>query len=136
MLPTGCHYPILPHLTSNNRMSEQNKPLLSDDMIELFNDAKALDCDNNMSEDAAFHFVNGHLAGMNEISGIYEQARTKDRELIQTLVNALAEIGSTPTNCGDPNFECPLHDLGKRDHAITAALALAGEQGHKPTLTP
>ena len=110
-------------------MSEQNKPLLSDDMIELFNDAKALDCDNNMSEDAAFHFVNGHLAGMNEISGIYEQARTKDRELIQTLTNSIAFF----LNHGpyvDKEMAMFYANGGK---SLSAALALAGEQGYQPT---
>ena len=108
-------------------MSEQNKPLLSDDMIELFNDAKALDCDNNMSEDAAFHFVNGHLAGMNEISGIYEQARTKDRELIQRFVDHNEKWLGKGCIEADREWDAIVSD---------AALALAGEQGYKPTPTP
>lgn len=114
-------------------MSEQNKPLLSDDMIELFNDAKALDCDNNMSEDAAFHFVNGHLAGMNEISGIYEQARTKDRELIQTLVNVLAKTTKWAHSAGRERFMWTEEEAERAMSDEVAALALAGEQGHKPT---
>lgn len=114
-------------------MSEQNKPLLSDDMIELFNDAKALDCDNNMSEDAAFHFVNGHLAGMNEISGIYEQARTKDRELIQTLVNVLAKTTKWAHSAGRERFMWTEEEAERAMSDEVSALALAGEQGYKPT---
>ena len=114
-------------------MTEQNKPLLSDDMIELFNDAKALDCDNNMSEDAAFHFVNGHLAGMNEISGIYEQARTKDRELIQTLVGELIQSRASILGWIPDELTPMAHQMKIALKRINSALALAGEQGYQPT---
>ena len=113
-------------------MTEENKPLLSDDMIELFNDAKALDCDNNMSEDAAFHFVNGHLAGMNEISGIYERARTKDRELIQTLTNSIGKFLDM-ANDGDVVVYHLEDDQPPPTEQLESTLALAGEQGYQPT---
>ncbi len=65
-------------------------PLLSDELIEQFNEDQHEQCafDWKMSEDASFHFTNGHLAGMREIIPHYEASRAKDAELIQRLVDA------------------------------------------------
>jgi len=62
-----------------------------------------------------------------------EVERTRLYEALQIAVDALAEIGSLPTHCGDPDWECPLQDLGNKDHAITAALSTLAGLGVTPT---
>lgn len=72
----------------------RREPLLGDELIEAFNEDQHEQCafDWKMSEDASFHFTNGHLAGMREIIPHYEAARAKDAELIQRLVDGLQQI--------------------------------------------
>jgi|LakMenEpi03Aug12_release.lakeMendotaPanAssembly.Ray.scaffolds.fasta_scaffold813798_3 hypothetical protein len=69
----------------------KRESILSEDQIELLNERQYTKCVDewNMTEDASFHFTNGHLAGMREMGLIYEDARAKDAELIQKLVDDL-----------------------------------------------
>ena len=69
----------------------KREPLLSDELIELFNERQHIKCVGkwDMTEDASFHFTNGHLAGIKEMHIIYEAALAKDAELIQQLFDAL-----------------------------------------------
>ena len=71
----------------------------------------------------------GYIAGVIAEASRNEQARTKDRELIQTLTNSIAFF----LNHGpyvDKEMAMFYANGGK---SLSAALALAGEQGYQPT---
>lgn len=63
-----------------------------------------------------------------------EQAQlSKDRELIQTLVNVLAKTTKWAHSAGRERFMWTEEEAERAMSDEVAALALAGEQGHKPT---
>ena len=103
-------------------MTEENKQLLSEGMetLEQITERATMECRNVVSSTKREGFIEGIIAE----AARNEQARTKDRELIQTLLDALAYLPLV----GD--------GLTNEKRAAVIAIALAGEQGHKPTLTP
>lgn len=90
-------------------MSTKREPLLSDELIEQFNEDQHEQCafDWKMSEDASFHFTNGHLAGMREIIPHYEASRAKDAERIEQLEALCRAVGNGLDEMMRPaNREC------------------------------
>ena len=92
-------------------MSKENKPLLSDEHLIA-------------TDDRVRRATLSNLDGLKMVRDHYEANITKDRELIQTLLDALAYLPLA----GD--------GLTNEKRAAVIALALAGEQGYQPTLTP
>jgi len=114
-------------------MSEQNKPILSDgvetleQLTERANKCakekypinEVMDTTNIVLTEA--YKRAGYIAGVIAEAARNEQARTKDRELIQTLLDALAYLPLV----GD--------GLTNEKRAAVIALALASEKGYQPT---
>ena len=93
-------------------MSEENKPLLSDTMIRSRALAYTSPYDREVQRTA------------NWVREIYEAQRSKDRELIQRFVDHNEKWLGKGCIEADREWDAIVSD---------AALALAGEQGYKPT---
>ena len=61
---------------------------------------------------------------------------TKDRELIQTLLGELVQSRASILGWIPDELTPMAHQMKIALKRINSALALAGEQGHKPTPTP
>ena len=122
-------------------MTEENKQLLSEGMETLeqiteraTREAKTItdglpEPSGSISRLWNTGFETGYTQGVISEATRNEQARTKDRELIQTLTNSIAFF----LNHGpyvDKEMAMFYANGGK---SLSAALALAGEQGYKPT---
>lgn len=102
-------------------MSEENKPLLSDTQIRSRALAYTSPYDREVQRTA------------NWVREIYEAQRSKDRELIQTLVNVLSKTTKWAHSAGRERFMWTEEEAERAMSDEVSALALAGEQGYKPT---
>lgn len=102
-------------------MSEENKPLLSDTEIRSRALAYVSPYDREVQRTA------------NWVREIYEAQLSKDRELIQTLVNVLAKTTKWAHSAGRERFMWTEEEAERAMSDEVAALALAGEQGYQPT---
>ena len=75
----------------------------------------------------------GYIAGVIAETARNEQARTKDRELIQTLVGELIQSRASILGWIPDELTPMAHQMKIALKRINSALTLAGEQGHKPT---
>ena len=111
----------------------KNKPLLLVERAAIAEDLWVVKTNSLIGYDHVCQ-TEGEAKG---IAVLIANCLTKDRELIQTLVNALADADIIP-EINPSNYN---HDdvMDLNDHGISAsvsantALALAGEQGYKPT---
>ena len=101
-------------------MSEQNKPLLSDEHLIA-------------TDDRVRRATLSNLDSLKMVRDHYEAQRSKDRELIQTLVNVLAKTTKWAHSAGRERFMWTEEEAERAMSDEVAALALAGEQGYKPT---
>lgn len=78
-------------------------------------------------------FETGYTQGVIAEAARNEQARTKDRELIQTLVGELIQSRASILGWIPDELTPMAHQMKIALKRINSALTLAGEQGHKPT---
>ena len=131
-------------------MTEENKPLLSEGMETLeqiteraTREAKTItdglpEPSGSISRLWNTGFETGYTQGVISEATRNEQARTKDRELIQTLLLLVPIAQRMQAACdkGDVlNFDNDFDAQDAIDYKaiIDTALALAGEQGYQPT---
>lgn len=112
-------------------MTEENKQLLSEGMetLEQITERATMECRNVVSSTKREGFIEGIIAE----AARNEQARTKDRELIQTLVNVLSKTTKWAHSAGRERFMWTEEEAERAMSDEVSALALAGEQGYKPT---
>jgi hypothetical protein len=127
-------------------MSEQNKPILIEGMETLeqiteraTREAKTITDglpgpSGSISRLWNTGFETGYTQGVISEATRNEQARTKDRELIQTLTNSIGKFLDM-ANDGDVVVYHLEDDQPPPTEQLESALAIAGEQGHKPTPT-
>ena len=101
-------------------MSEQNKPLLSE---EIVNDVVA----TSQTKEEVGRRLSSWFQSKHDLD------QHKDRELIQTLVNVLAKTTKWAHSAGRERFMWTEEEAERAMSDEVAALALAGEQGYKPT---
>ena len=101
-------------------MSEQNKPLLSE---EIVNDVVATS--------ATKEEVGRRLSSW--FQSKHDLDQHKDRELIQTLVGELIQSRASILGWIPDELTPMAHQMKIALKRINSALTLAGEQGHKPT---
>ena len=126
-------------------MSKENKPLLSEWMETLeqiteraTREAKTItdglpEPSGSISRLWNTGFETGYIAGVIAEAARNEQARTKDRELIQTLVGELIQSRASILGWIPDELTPMAHQMKIALKRINSALTLAGEQGHKPT---
>jgi hypothetical protein len=108
----------------------KNKPLLSEGMetLEQITERATMECRNVVSSTKREGFIEGIIAE----AARNEQARTKDRELIQTLTNSIGKFLDM-ANDGDVVVYHLEDDQPPPTEQLESALAIAGEQGYQPT---
>jgi len=102
-------------------MSEHNKPILSDEKILRYASQYVAPTSREIKR------------ACDHVRDTYEAQRTKDRELIQTLVNVLAKTTKWAHSAGRERFMWTEEEAERAMSDEVAALALAGEQGYQPT---
>ena len=100
-------------------MSEQNKPLLSDEHLIA-------------TDDRVRRATLSNLDSLKMVRDHYEAQRSKDRELIQTLTNSIGKFLDM-ANDGDVVVYHLEDDQPPPTEQLESALAIAGEQGYQPT---
>lgn len=98
-------------------MSTKRELLLSDQAIDQHELAKKLSNSNGASAEAIAFMV-----GMRKARELYEQARAKDAELIQQLVDCLHGVATLPDR-----------DADERSIVARPGLEAAAAAGFKPT---
>ena len=101
-------------------MSEQNKPLLSDEHLIA-------------TDDRVRRATLSNLDSLKMVRDHYEAQRSKDRELIQTLVGELVQSRASILGWIPDELTPMAHQMKIALKRINSALALAGEQGYQPT---
>lgn len=98
----------------------KNKPLLSDEHLIA-------------TDDRVRRATLSNLDGLKMVRDHYEANITKDRELIQTLVGELIQSRASILGWIPDELTPMAHQMKIALKRINSALALAGEQGYKPT---
>jgi len=120
-----------PNPTKSDLMTEENKQLLSEGMetLEQITERATMECRNVVSSTKREGFIEGIIAE----AARNEQARTKDRELIQTLVGELIQSRASILGWIPDELTPMAHQMKIALKRINSALALAGERGYQPT---
>jgi hypothetical protein len=121
-------------------MSEENKPLLSDDEVsrlgtlhvDLYH-GEAMRAQVDISRDQIIPRGWSYMDGINKARYIYEEQLTKDRELIQTLVGELIQSRASILGWIPDELTPMAHQMKIALKRINSALTLAGEHGYQPT---
>ena len=110
----------------------KNKPLLLVERAAIAEDLWVVKTNSLIGYDHVCQ-TEGEAKG---IAVLIANCLTKDRELIQTLLGELVQSRASILGWIPDELTPMAHQMKIALKRINSALALAGEQGHKPTPTP